>query len=247
MEKLKELFFRYKKHIYVVVGFFASLFLLFIIFDNLVMPYLVHNKSIVRVPNVIGKTLADAEREIYNGELQYKVTKEIYNEKYPQGYVIAQLPNGGMTVKSGRPIYLTLSKGKETIPVPYLIGTNIRNAKTQIMQRGLELGNITYDYSDIYGKDTVMIQSKAAGLYVPYGDRIDIVVSKGSINQARIPNLIGLSFDEISSVLSESGFTLGQVTYQRNETYLPNTVIDQSPKADETADAGTQINIVLAK
>lgn len=232
---------------YVVGGFFLGLIFLFLIIDNWIMPAIVSGEASVYVPNLTGKTLADAESVLNSEGLNYKVTKEIYSEKFRQGCVVSQMPGSGVKVKSGRPIYITLSKGKETVAVPYLIGSDQRTARTMLVQRGLELGVVYYDFSDSYSKGLIIMQSVNAGSYVPYGNVINITLSKGPMNQSKIPMLVGLSYDEIQTVITESGFVLGEVTYQKSETYLPNVVIDQYPSADETAVAGTSINITVSK
>lgn len=246
-EQFKELWQKYKQYVFVTVGYFIGLILLLLIIDNYIMPSIVHDRDTVRTPKVIGKALYDAKRVIENTSLEAKVTKEIYSEKFNAGVIVSQSPAGGTMVKSGRPIFLTLSKGKETVPVPYLIGATLRNSRFQLAQKGLELGNVTYNYSDYYGKDTVMSQSKSAGTYIPFGSSVDIIISKGSENQFKIPNLIGLSYEELNSVITESGFVLGTVSYQSSETYLPNVVVDQNPKADQTTASGTAINVVITK
>ncbi len=238
---------RLRPYVLVLFGYSALILVFALIIDNLVMPSLVHTKEKVKVPNVVGAEQEEAKNRLRNVGLSMQVTGELYSELYEQGAVMSQSPAPNADVKSGRPIFVSISKGKETVAVPYLIGSNLRNARLQLMQRGLELGGVEYEYTDEFPKDTIFAQSIAAGVYIPFGSSINLKVSKGSESQNRIPILIGYSFDEIARVLAESGFILGEVTFKHSETYLPNTVIGQSPSFDVLAPAGTAINVVVSK
>lgn len=240
-------FYKVKPYMYVVLGYAAALLILVLIIDNFIMPSIVHSNEKVKVPRVIGEKLESAEMKLKQRGLNSKISREIYSEKFAEGSVVSQTPNPNLEVKAGRPIFLVVSKGKETVPVPYLIGSNIRNARISLMQRGLELGDISYQFNEYYPKDTIVSQSRNAGDYVPYGSKINITISKGSETQNRIPMLIGFSYEEINAVVLESGFVVGNITYQSSETYLPNTIIDQNPKADQSAPPGTAINVVISK
>jgi len=236
-----------RPYVLVLFGYAAFLLILALIIDSFVMPSIVHTKEKVKVPNVVGASNDEAKNRLHDVGLTMQITGELYSEKFESGYIMSQNPSPNADIKSGRPIFVSVSKGKETVAVPYLIGSNLRNARLQLMQRGLELGEILYDYTDDFPKDAIFAQSVAAGVYLPYGSIINLKVSKGSESQNRIPILIGFSFDEIARVLAEAGFILGEVTFRHSETYLPNTVIEQNPSFDLIAPAGTAINVVVSK
>lgn len=217
------------------------------LFDNLIMPAVINSGEKVKVPYLIGKKLEKAKFDLEKLGLSWKITKETYSEKFPSGTIISQMPSPNLFVKSSRPILLTISKGQEKVAVPYLIGSSLRSARLALMQRGLELGNVIYDFNDLYPKDTICSQSISAGTMVPFGSKINIIISKGPINQTLIPSLIGYSFEEVKLIIEEAGFVLGSVQYKVSETYLPNTVIDQFPKPNELASPGTVINVTIAK
>ncbi len=211
------------------------------------MPAVINSGEKVKVPYLIGKPLEKAKIELDKIGLSWKTTKEAYSEKFPSGTIISQTPAPNIFVKSSRPILLTVSKGQEKVAVPYLIGSSARSARLALMQRGLELGNINYEFNDFYPKDTICNQSISTGTMVPFGSKVNITISKGPINQTLIPSLIGYSFDEVKLIIEESGFILGSVQYKVSETYLPNTVIDQYPKPNEMVSPGAIINVIIAK
>ena len=235
------------KYLGVTVGFFFTIILLVVLIDKLLLPALIHDKDNVVVPNLQGKQLAEAEQLISQSKLSLAKVNEQYNEKSPSGTVMSQTPKAGSEVKSGRSIYLTVSKGLELVTVPYVVGMPYRTARVTLKNRGIEVGNVTYQNSETMGSDTVVSQLTSSGKSIPYGTAIDLVVSKGAEAQVKVPNLIGKRIDDIQKILSESGLSMGSINYLKHETYLPNTVVSQSPASGEVTNKGTAINVTISK
>ncbi len=238
---------KYLPYIYVLLGFTAGLCLLFWLMDSVIMPMIVHNRTVVRVPNVIGKTLEEAKSMMTGEKLIAIKSGEQYSEKVAPNIVINQIPRQYSEVKVGRSIYLIISKGKETTGVPYLIGKSLRESRIMLIQKGLSLGIVVYASSDSIGFDTIMTQKVNPGMQIPAGSTVDVVVSKGSENFIQVPNIVGMSLADAQSALVESGFIIGNIFYGNSGTYLPNTVIDQSPAGGENAKHGSAVNITLSK
>ena len=111
----------------------------------------------------------------------------------------------------------------------------------------LEIGKVDYDFSETVGKDTIIQQSISAGKKIPYGSQINIVVSKGSEVQLKVPMLIGLLQDEATVLINELGLTLGNIEYRRDNTYFPNIVIEQQPPPGTIATPQTTIKIIVTE
>jgi len=124
---------------------------------------------------------------------------------------------------------------------------HLSTARFELMKRGFQIGEITYDFSDYIPKDSVMSQSKNSGQLIPYGQIIDLVVSKGSDAQIPVPVLMGYTLEEVKAILEEKGFVLGDVQYIGSETFTSNTVIGQSPSQTELAPLGASIDVIVAK
>ncbi|MBX3042674.1 MAG: PASTA domain-containing protein [Candidatus Kapabacteria bacterium] len=234
-------------YLIVILIFILSLYLVFLLVDGVLMPALVHNKKLVKVPDLTGKSLNEGLALISGAKLAYKISHEIYSEEYPSRTIVKQVPYHNMEVKEGRTLYLTVSKGKETVSVPYLINLPLSKARLELMNKGLELGEISYDFSETVGRDSIMAQSEQRNKFVPYGSVIHITVSQGSNAQEEVPMLTGLWLEEVSFVLDEHGFELGNITFQKNETYTLNTVIAQFPPAGEMHRKGTRIDVTISQ
>lgn len=245
---MKKIDFRKLFPYFIVLAVFSLLILVLVYTSDLwILPSLVHNKPVVKVPDLTGKTIQEAEKLLDEAGLNYEVTSEQYSKDYKPGVVISQTPKANLMVKQTRTVFLILSKGEETSVVPLLIGQPFRNARNLLMNKGLKLGNIRYDPSDTYGSDTVISQSVNANTNVPFGSSIDLVVSKGAENQVKVPSLIGLSFDEAKQSLSESGLTIGTINYIENETFMPNTVINQNPSSGSLIKSNSPVSLTLSK
>jgi serine/threonine-protein kinase len=227
--------------------FVLGLYFIFLLFDGIIMPSIVHSRDQVKVPELSGKGLSDGLTTLKQSNLSHKVAQEIYSEDYPPNTIVKQVPYGGSVVKEGRTVYLTVSKGKEMVSVPYLVSLPLSKARIELINRGLEIGEITYDYSETIGRDSIMQQNILPSKYVPYGSMVNIVVSQGSNSQEAIPSLIGLWQEDINLILEEAGFVLGSISYQASETFTPNTVISQFPIQGETHPKGTRIDVVVSK
>ncbi|MBI5323926.1 MAG: PASTA domain-containing protein [Ignavibacteriae bacterium] len=238
---------KYLPYIYIFIGFAAGLIIIFWLVDSVIMPLIVHNTETVQVPNVVGKSFSDAETIINSKSLKIIKSGEQYSENVIPNTVINQIPKSGTEVKVGRTIYLIISKGRETLEVPYLIGKSLREARVNLIQSGLALGNVVYIASDSIGFDTVLSQSVGNDRKIPAGSNINLIVSKGSENFVKVPNLIGLSVSEAQSILTESGLIVGNIFTGKSETYMAGTVIDHSPAAGELVKQNSPVNLTIAK
>jgi serine/threonine-protein kinase len=229
------------------LGFILTVVLITILLDSVIFPSLIHDKDKIKVPDLIGKNITEVEKIIFENELTIGKLNEQFNEKIPQGVVINQIPKAGAEVKAGRAVHLSISKGKEMVRVPYIVGQNIRTARISLKNAGLEVGDVKFEFSNLFGADTVASQLVSSGRNVPYGTPVDIVVSKGSENQVKVPNIIGKNFDDAKAILEESGLLIGNVASKFHETYLPNTVISQIPAPGELAVKGNAVDIVISQ
>ncbi len=223
------------------------LFLVLMVIDRFVLPAMTAGQATISVPNVIGLNIENAKKQIAINNLTFEIEKKIYNDKVPEGAVISQIPLPKSLVKQGRFVYLTVSKGKELVSVPYLKGQASRNAKLNLMKAGLEVGKIDYEFNDDVGKDTIISQSIAPAKKIPYGSQVNLLVSKGPEKQLKVPMLIGLPKNEAIRLIEELELGLGSIEYIKDNTYFPNIVIEQVPPPGTIATPQTTIKIVITE
>lgn len=132
------------------------------------------------VPNVVGKTEADAVYLLGSyGYDEGLVTQE--DSELPAGTVIKQDPAAGTNASEGTNVSLVLSLGKTvvTTTVPDLTGDTVADAKKALERESLVLGDTSYSPSDTYAQNLVVDQSVSAGSSVDSGTKVDITLSTG--------------------------------------------------------------------
>ena len=87
--------------------------------------------NLVTVPNVQGASVGDATAQIEVLGLLV-TTVEDSSDSVAVGNVISQAPSGGVGVKTGSTVTLTISKGKQTATVPNITKMDITNAQNTL-------------------------------------------------------------------------------------------------------------------
>ncbi len=222
--------------------------ILFFLFDDVLMPYYVQKGKTTHVPSVVGMFLAEAKKTLLDAGLEPKEAEFKPDKFNKAGTVLLQNPIAGSEVKFGRGVYLTISGGEEYIEIPNLKGKSLREAEFNLERYGLRLGKISYEPSEEMFENTIMRQDPAAGVKTKSGVIIDVVVSQGkSTDKHVIPNIVLKTHTEAEKILAAEGFHIGKVTYQINLDLLPNTVLEQSPKAGELGQTGQGIDLIVAQ
>jgi eukaryotic-like serine/threonine-protein kinase len=223
----------YKNYGKVLIYFVASLWFLVWFTDNIIVEKIVHDNKILVLPNLEGLDSGDALGILRKLELRPRISKIQHNRKYSSGKVIRQLPVSGVRVRAGRPIYLTVSSGSETVKVPDLTRKPVRSARAELMNLGLSPGKIEYIHNETIAADMVISQSVTAGMRAHIGDEVSLRVSRGSENLITMPRIVGLSIDDIEEILSEFDLNIGSINYVEDETYQNGTIISQFPESGE--------------
>ncbi|MBI3195894.1 MAG: PASTA domain-containing protein [Ignavibacteriae bacterium] len=230
MKKIKELL--TKQRIKKALLIFASLIVLFFVFNEIVMPWYVGRRDEVVVPSVIGKPEKEAVRILASAGLTPMKGDILNDPRYPVGTVTSQNPFEGKFVRQNRRVYLTLSGGEPYVTVPNLRGRTLRDAKFQLERVGLLLGQVVYEGSDEFPENTIISQSVSPRQSIKRGKYVAVVVSRGRLSEKiAVPDLINKSLLEATDILSVLGLKIGKVTFQSLPDVLPNTIVDQYPRA----------------
>ncbi len=115
-------------------------------------------------------------------EMGLKVNQEEdFSSTITKGYVISQSWLPDTEIWEGCEVTIVISKGPEIkqATVTLFVGLPLEDAKLQITQLGLKVGEVTPRHSDEYEEGRVMWQSKAQGEAVDKDTAIDLWVSLG--------------------------------------------------------------------
>ncbi len=144
----------------------------------------------IEVPNVVGRTEAEAREIITGAGLTISTVEAENNESVPNGQVIRQNPAGGK-VEKGTAVSLVVSLGKkpeEKPKVPSVVGTSESNARQMIINAGLTPSDtVTYVASDSVPAGCVISCSPGVGAEVSKGTVVSLTVSTGSSSGSENP------------------------------------------------------------
>lgn len=134
----------------------------------------------VAVPDVTGQSQEAAYESLKNSGLFFEKTEMVYSDTIPKGSVISQMPvSGTKEIHQGDVVSVTVSKGKESVEVPYLQNETQDNASAILNGLGL-VPDIQSRYDDTVQIGHVISQNTEAGTAVEKGTSITLFVSTGS-------------------------------------------------------------------
>ena len=97
------------------------------------------------VPDFVGLRMNDAEYFAARRDLQIIINDSLHVSAYPGGVILDQLPKGGVVVKPGRKVYVTINSVRQRmVDVPYVAGRSLRQAKNMLETAGLTIDHLEY-------------------------------------------------------------------------------------------------------
>jgi beta-lactam-binding protein with PASTA domain len=191
----------------------------------------------VEVPDLMGKTLIEANELLTGKGLYLKAEGEEYNPVILPGRIVRQDVPAGNKVKEQRGIKVFVSKGPRVSSVPEVGGLSIDEAKSVITQSGLRVARVIRVHSSRIDKDRVIAQSPE--LDEPMKETMTLVVSSGPYDIIYYcPDFYGKGRDE-AQVLAER---LGLAVESTGEG---NSVVGQKPKPFTPVKPGDTIHLFL--
>jgi eukaryotic-like serine/threonine-protein kinase len=234
-----------KKLLLWFLGSFSILILLLVVLDKYIMPAIVNSSKTIEVPSVVGLKRQQAIDKLEALGLKVEEVREQFNEAIDQNTVFMQMPYAGSSVKAGRRVYLTVSKGYEVVIMPDLTMMTQRDAQVALMRSGLVFGSVTYDWKDSMPEDHIFKQSFAPGLSVKTGTTINVVLSKDSTNTVIVPAMERITLEEAMNTVTQVGLSVGEVINEPNETFAPGTVIRHSPSGGIRVKLGSSVKFYV--
>lgn len=133
----------------------------------------------VKVPGVEGKPLEEARATLEGKGFEVGVKRE-ESPVEQDGIVLGQSVAGGKTASEGDKIELTVGQKPDTVAVPNIpYEATEDEARSQLEDAGLELGEVGRAYDDTYAVDGVISQDPFATVQVEPGSSVDITLSAG--------------------------------------------------------------------
>ena len=214
-----------------------------------------HNQEL-SVPDLANMTVEEAQLVAEEAGMRVEVTDSAFIKRMKRGAVYRQNPVPGSKVKQGRRISLTINAvNPRQITMPDLKGYSTRQAKAEILSRGLVLGRLIYEqdmatnnvlrqlYKDKEIEPGTMIESEAV---------IDLVVGLNSRdNVTFVPYLAGLRNLSAVEAVHDHSLNLGSLRFDETvkdyEDSLNAVVFKQVPEACDSipVQMGVEVSLFL--
>ena len=196
--------------------------------------------KMVQVPNVIGRSEADAEKSLQAAKLTVVHGQPQNSDEVPAGDVISCDPAPGTEVEEGTEVTIVVSLGVEQVSVPDLRNRTASDAQSVLSSAGLS-GSASEEYSDSVEAGKVISQSIDPGKKVDKGTSVDYVVSKGPKTQlVTVPDIVGATDDAALKRLQEEGLE-GVYVEEEYSDYPVGTVSRISPSVGAKVEKGSRV------
>ncbi len=197
----------------------------------------------VEMPDLVGRTLPQAELISQQAGLTIAVTERAYSPTVPQDIVLSQDQPPGKRVKRGRRIGVVLSLGAQLATVPDVVRRTLQEAQLALEGSGLQTGTLQEGYDEIAKAGTVIRQDPPAGSRVPLDTPVLLLISRGPA-LVEMPSLVGRTLADARKLLEERGLVITHVRTVATTAAEPGTVMEQSPLAATPLRPGT-VQIIL--
>ncbi|WP_288864464.1 PASTA domain-containing protein [uncultured Alistipes sp.] len=233
----------------------AAIILAMAVIAHVVMQIGTRHGSRRTVPDFSGVQLLEAQRLARRHDLKLQINDSLFVPAYEGGIVLDQLPKGGVEVKPGRTVYLTINSFRQKmVPVPFVADRSLRQAKNMLEIAGLEIAQLIYrpDMATNYVLDEYFGRQRiteTTRVEAEMGSGVTLYVGvQPGHNVTVVPQIIGLSLRDAKSRLWELGLNVGKVAFDDGINLLNQKdahVYMQSPKAERHVVLGAKVDLQL--
>lgn len=197
-----------------------------------------------RVPDLKSYTYEEAEKIIGKTDLKIKKMGKEFSS-YPVGEIFLQEPEPGSVVKKGRNIRVWVSQGTALVDVPNLAGMNYLDAKVLAESKGLLIGKVV-TVNGVGKYNEVIATDPNTNTLLTKGEKISFLVNgQENVVQVKVPDIVGLSFEQGTDILLKNSLILGNVGYMSIPEIEKDVILKTSVSAGNKVAAGSTIDIVV--
>lgn len=211
--------------------------------------FLLANKAVTQMPNVIGQPVATATQTLNSDGLLIGQKKQVSSSK-PSGTVISTSPKPGAKITRGELVNLKVSLGHTftVVTIPSVTGKSLGDAEG-ILNKAKLSSKLAYTTVAPAGStpNTVLSQSPIAGITGQSGDTVTLtILSSGA--KYPLPDVSGLTPPQAASKLGQSGLNLSPITppSKCSNTVPSGSVEGTIPAAGMPVQTGSSVELVTS-
>lgn len=191
----------------------------------------------VTVPSIVDLPITDAAAILAEQGLEMGEQVQVPHDVVPKYHIIAQRPQAGEVVRTGRRVTPTVSLGADSEVAPDLLRKSRKEAEREIKLARFRLGAVSR-IPDSAPRDTVIAQDPAPNQNIPRQSTISLLLSAGSGRTgAFMPDIQDRPITELERLLAPF-----QVYLIPNTVDMPNAptdvVLSQDPAPDTLVQPG---------
>ncbi|WP_421779190.1 PASTA domain-containing protein [Gardnerella sp. DNF01144] len=135
--------------------------------------------------------------------ITHKSSEDIYSLEIPKGCVVEISPTPGMQMNHNKNITVILSKGPMSVSMPDVVNLTKEEADKAFNEAKL-VPNYSEEFNDKVGKGKIISASVQKGTQMHWGDKLDVVVSKGP-KTITMPDVRNKNANEARRILESLG------------------------------------------
>jgi serine/threonine-protein kinase len=196
------------------------------------------------IPLVQGLPADEAEERLREAGFPSERRGE-FSDTVRNGRVIETSPSAGANVRKGTTVTLVVSRGKEKVAVPDVVGGTREDAERTLQDAGFQV-SVSEEESEDEEPGTVLRQDPAAGTEIARGKTVSIVVAEAPAD-VPVPGVIDATEEEATQTLEDAGF---EVDVERTPVETPDEdgfVTEQDPAADTPRPRGSTVTITVGR
>ena len=240
------------KHLFVI----GVLALLLVFGAKIFLNFFTRHGRELTVPDFSNLTLVEAEALARDNHMRVEVTDSVFLKRMKKGAVYRQSPVPGSKVKKDKRITLTVNaKIGKMVTMPDLVGLSMRQAKAELLSRGLVLGKLIY-VQDMATNNVLKQMSGQeeilAGTMIESESVIDLVVGLNGYDFVTyVPDVIGLKRMSAVGAVHDNSLNVRALRYDESvkdyDDSLNAMVWRQSPVPSDSisVNMGSEVTLYL--
>lgn len=199
--------------------------------------------AIVTVPDLTGRPLGQAERQLSRAGLTVLRGGSLANPRVGRNRVLMQSPLPGEEVARGTQVRIVLSAGPEMRVIPPIEGLSQPEVVGLLQRFGFR--TVVRSVRDRADEGTLLGLRPASGRQAAVSSTVELLVSAGPPN-VLVPQVTGLLEADARARLQAAALGLGRISYDPASAEPAGTVLGQSPAAGDSLPMGRGVRVTLA-